>query len=139
MSLIYKGQTIADVGGGSSSEEVYSTEETRIGTWMEKPLYRKILNVSSISIGTTRNMTLLLSFSDKDLVSAHGKAIFNSTDSDLVPLTDFDDNKPLNLHFTIYKNDLFLVHQWSVNATIISLSAVVEYTKTTDAAKVVRQ
>ena len=50
MSLIYKGQTIANVGGsggvgsssGGSSEEIYSTEETRIGTWIDgKPLYRK--------------------------------------------------------------------------------------------------
>ena len=52
MSLIYKGQTIADVGGsggggsgsGGSLEEIYSTEETRIGTWIDgKPLYRMYL------------------------------------------------------------------------------------------------
>lgn len=46
MSLIYKGQTIADVGGSGSSagssEEVYSTEETRIGTWIDgKPIYKR--------------------------------------------------------------------------------------------------
>lgn len=27
--------------GGGSAEEIYSTEETRIGTWFGKPLYRK--------------------------------------------------------------------------------------------------
>lgn len=41
---------ITDGGSGSSegsSEEIYSTEETRIGTWIDgKPLYRKTYSVS---------------------------------------------------------------------------------------------
>lgn len=40
-SSIVKG-AIAQAGGGSSGE-IYSTEETRIGTWIDgKPLYRKV-------------------------------------------------------------------------------------------------
>jgi len=35
-------------GGGGSSEEVYSTEETRIGTWFGKPLYRQCLSLIHI-------------------------------------------------------------------------------------------
>lgn len=77
MSLIYKGQTVANVGGGSGGvtmdqvnsaiqdavadiqpQEVYSTEETRIGTWIDgKPLYRKTyqakLGTSAISTTPT--------------------------------------------------------------------------------------
>lgn len=42
MSFKYKGELIAGSGGGSS-EEVYSTEETRIGTWIDgRPLYSSI-------------------------------------------------------------------------------------------------
>lgn len=36
-------------GSGGSSEEVYSTEETRIGTWIDgKPLYRVALSTKSL-------------------------------------------------------------------------------------------
>lgn len=56
MSIKYKGQTVADVGGGATSSspslDVYSTEETRIGTWVDgKPLYRKTF----INVGTQKN------------------------------------------------------------------------------------
>lgn len=47
--MFYKGEQI---GGGSdgTSEDVYSTEEVRIGTWIDgKPLYRKVI------IGTFTN------------------------------------------------------------------------------------
>lgn len=42
-----------DEGGGSSSGEVYSTEEIRIGTWIDgKPLYRKVItNLTSGAVG----------------------------------------------------------------------------------------
>lgn len=59
MSLIYKGQTIAGAGGSGSSssgssEEVYSTEETRIGTWIDgKPLYRKTISFTIPYVGGT--------------------------------------------------------------------------------------
>lgn len=58
MSIIYKGQTVANVGGGGGADpalEVYSTEEVRIGTWIDgKPLYRKMYTVtlpSSTNVG----------------------------------------------------------------------------------------
>ena len=47
---------VTDGGGGSgggSAEGIYSTEETRIGTWMGKPLYRKLYQVTSPSVKDT--------------------------------------------------------------------------------------
>ena len=46
---------ITDDGGsgdsGNSSEEIYSTEETRIGTWIDgKPLYRKVVSFTEPDI-----------------------------------------------------------------------------------------
>lgn len=42
---------ISDGGSVSSPGEVYSTEETRIGTWVDgKPLYRKVLSVNSPNV-----------------------------------------------------------------------------------------
>ena len=37
-------------GSGGSSEEIYSTEETRIGTWIDgKPLYRRVFDTTTPS------------------------------------------------------------------------------------------
>ena len=82
MSLIYKGQTVANVGGGSSGvsmeqvnaaiqdavadiqpQEVYSTEETRIGTWIDgKPLYRVVVtgSLSSPITGTIYQLSSMM-------------------------------------------------------------------------------
>lgn len=45
MELRYKNKILGGNSGGSSgSGEVYSTEETRVGTWIDgKPLYRKVI------------------------------------------------------------------------------------------------
>lgn len=37
----------SSVAGGGSSDEVYSEEETVIGTWFGKPLYRKVFQVTT--------------------------------------------------------------------------------------------
>lgn len=43
-----KGTYFVDDGSGGSCGEVYSTEETRIGTWTnEKPLYRQVIQITS--------------------------------------------------------------------------------------------
>lgn len=44
MKLVIDGEVVEVSGGGGASEEVYSTEEIRIGTWIDgKPLYRKVI------------------------------------------------------------------------------------------------
>lgn len=41
-------------GGGSGGLEVYSTEETRIGTWIDgKPLYRRVYSLTTPSVAGT--------------------------------------------------------------------------------------
>lgn len=48
MKIVIDGQEVELSGGGGSSEEVYSTEEKRIGTWIDgKPLYRKVVTIVS--------------------------------------------------------------------------------------------
>lgn len=62
MSLIYKGQTIANVGGsgtGGSSEEIDSAEETRIGTWVDgKPLYRISIDMGNNGAYSVANLNI---------------------------------------------------------------------------------
>lgn len=60
--------TISATGGGSGGGEVYSTEETRIGTWVDgRPLYRKVLQLtmpsktdSEVVIGNLQNVLALV-------------------------------------------------------------------------------
>lgn len=48
MKIIIDGREV-EIGGGGTEQNVYSTEETKIGTWINGlPLYRKVLEVSSI-------------------------------------------------------------------------------------------
>ena len=51
MKIIVNGEVVeAGGGGGSSAGEVYTTEETRIGTWINgKPLYRAVYELMSPS------------------------------------------------------------------------------------------
>ena len=50
MKIVIDGQEVelSGGGGGGSPWEVYSTEEKRIGTWIDgKPLYRKVVTIVS--------------------------------------------------------------------------------------------
>lgn len=48
MKMMFHGQEITGVGGATGNN--YSTEETRIGTWIDgKPLYRKVFQTTSPS------------------------------------------------------------------------------------------
>ena len=59
-----------DGSGGSSAGEVYSTEETRIGTWIDgKPLYRKVVIANSPSAS---DGTVIPADAEKNYVSIRG-------------------------------------------------------------------
>lgn len=80
MSIIYKGQTIAGIGGGGTAEDAYSTEEARIGTWIDgKPLYRRVFDATTPDVyGSPR---LLQTIGGMDtLVYAYGRVKTSNTD-----------------------------------------------------------
>lgn len=64
-------------GGGSSAGEVYSTEEIRIGTWIDgKPLYRKtLLTTSPVSTGSFAELGNAPLSDIKTLVRLYGTLI----------------------------------------------------------------
>lgn len=52
--------TISAAGGGGSGGDVYSTEETKIGTWIDgKPLYRKVFVVTIPSLSDNNWVALV--------------------------------------------------------------------------------
>lgn len=124
---------------GGSSEEVYSTEETRIGTWVNgQPIYRKTMTAvlpSSITNGTSvqlanwpLNMDLLV----------HGYGSITTTNSQELPLPFFSSD--VNYAFVFYNKADHASAPNSLRCTTVSgfsscrLRYTLEYTKTTDAA-----
>lgn len=55
-------------GGGSGSEEIYSTEEIEAGTWIdEKTIYRKVIEIGKLGAVSSENYGLIKQgFSDAD-------------------------------------------------------------------------
>lgn len=133
MSLIYKGQTIADVGGsggGGSSEEIYSTEETRIGTWFRKPLYRKGF-VLNMPVSSGRHTLVDVSDLDiEDLIVARGDYKSTVSNSGIV-------ERPIESNAFVFGLDSekinLMVYATNDNGNVLGKISI-EYTKTTDEA-----
>lgn len=133
MSLIYKGKTIADVGGGGAAE-VYSTEETRIGTWIDgKPLYRKVASISLEN--NARDQQFNIGLADVDVVTNHVVRVKRSVAGNGW-ISDGYANSGVTLMSGVRTDNFNL---W---VSVVSFSdvsgqpafAIVEYTKTTDEA-----
>lgn len=127
--------------GGSGAGEVYSTEETRIGTWIDgKPLYRRTVS-KKVSVGSAGStFYTLIPYSEAKtflLTNAHG---FATTDIDIkfqIPSSSTDN---LNVFpksvFVCYDSGLCLfidfTEAFSAANAYLNYAITIEYTKTTD-------
>lgn len=112
------------------SEEVYSTEETKIGTWIDgKPLYRKVLSLTTPS---TTNSTKIANFDKTFIIKNYYGNAFISASNQLLPI---------NFYFTdVYKIATYVVNNSGEIYMKIGSEAyrnqqatlTIEYTKTTD-------
>lgn len=117
------------VNGGGSSGDDYSTDEKVIGTWVDgKPLYRKVVNVTSPlnnGWGTVTNIGEL-----DTMVSAKA-FLFHSGSNYYLPLPYYE-NSNLYALVLYYKNGNVSVN---INGNAFfskPITLIVEYTKTTD-------
>lgn len=117
-------------GSGGTSEEVYSTEETRIGTWIDgKPLYRRVLDAQT---GGADIVTVHTTLSDIEYISTVRGTIsyYDGTvgsSGSFVPL-------PSNLGligFNPYTQKVWSIVTGSPAASR-PMRIILEYTKTTD-------
>ena len=121
----------AGTGGGGDSQEVYSTEETRIGTWIDgKPLYRRVFHVTTPSgSGETKMMTLGKDYFVTNIsgffVSASGNTCYlpnsastSKSSNNYQVMIDTGGDVVMQVAYTGFYN----------RATVL----VLEYTKTTD-------
>lgn len=123
--------------GSSSSEEIYSTEEQRIGTWIDgKPLYRKVYKFDIVTSTTRQTIVFDENFGvDKRVKNIDG----NVSNTDYIGyqyrLGLFDWHANTNQYFVFLPcvdvGKLNLQAQWSASQNF-TVEAIVEYTKTTD-------
>lgn len=132
MKLMYNGEEI--LGGGGSTLEVYSTEETRIGTWIDgKPLYRKVVEATtSDTANESQNIALL---NNAEIIRLSGYIMSRLGDRFDVN-TYIGTTKPQYVAAYFSKlGFLYVLHSgdpFSSRPVVI----IAEYTKTTDVATV---
>lgn len=125
---------ITDDAGSSSSagssEEIYSTEETRIGTWIDgKPLYRRVCTFTTDSSADNVIMEDF-DFSEIDnLVSGKGAMRVGTTSGYVLPA--IIGSSGVSFTFDIYGGKI----RYSNNSPVYKnkpTTLIFEYTKTTD-------
>lgn len=119
-------------GSGGSSEEVYSTEETRIGTWIDgKPLYRKVFFKESDSYSTNGWHDLFEGPSDVDrLVSLDGSFEYLQ---EKIPIPIVYGSSTLTCEYESGKIKVVTGDRNFANSGK-NYTVTIEYTKTTDTA-----
>ena len=101
-----------------SVQNVYSTTETRIGTWLGKPLYRKIIE---FTITGTTQMTVPHGVSNLGWVTKCEITMFNQYNYFMAGALDIS-------NVSVGSGNIYITSGWPTgNAKIIF-----EYTKTTD-------
>ena len=128
---------ITDDGGSgedSSGDNVYSSEEVRVGTWFGKPLYRKTSPVSELLAGT--NVLIPISeLSDVDVFVSSAAILINDVGANnnyvTLPFLSVNESGTITMSAAV---------SISINGLQVSLYKMtgfkgrgwVEYTKTTD-------
>lgn len=124
--MYYDGKDIL----GCQSQEIYSTQEIRIGTWIDgKPLYRRVINsITASETGTQVNIATIDDNLDT-LVSLNGGIYFSST-ARFIPINYYNGNDHVSTF--IGSNT---IRQIVSNSSYCnkSLMIVIKYTKNTDA------
>lgn len=111
------------------SEEVYSTEEQKIGTWIDgKPLYRKAFDIKTISASNT-DLVNVSNLNIETLIKLNGVIITDGGGKFPVPLYDSSSN-----YSVLFINEYNYIRGRAMvgNGTFSKLIVTVEYTKTTD-------
>lgn len=122
-------------GGSGSSKEVYSTNETKIGTWFGKPLYRLGIKITGVHVSETPESTKIMTLSDEcKLVRASGNYVFRNSDFENIysfPFCEYDSGSIRYVSLMSYNNSIMLKTKL-YNGWTIDLEIILEYTKTTD-------
>lgn len=135
-ALCYIMKTTEDGGGSGSGSawEVYSTEETRIGTWIDgKPLYQRTFPVhteESTTTPTWKNLNIPIENVDKIIDIS---AVIHSSDGFALNIPYSSGTSAVLISYRNTYGDS--IHTMCMNAQTLAnrqFEATVKYTKTTD-------
>lgn len=127
---------IEQTDGSGVASNVYSTEETVVGTWIDgKPLYRRTI-LASITSATTDSDASLLSISGVHLCHAFGVAKAKSWNGEYaIPYCSYWGSNYYIFMLRYEGNAFKLQHKWD-GPRSFDIEAVFEYTKDADTAAV---
>ena len=107
--------------------DVYSTTETRIGTWIDgKPLYRKVFTISSPQSSNT-NYEDLSSLNTNKIIRLYG---YYETPNGKFDIPFYDSDSNYSVMFV--SSGRLLRGRFGSASSITEAKVVLEYTKTTD-------
>lgn len=132
MKIVINGKTVeipsGGGDGGASAGEVYSTEEQRIGTWIDgKPLYRKVYTGTTGASGEVKNIGVILNLDN--LINLFG--ILKTSSKNFVSLSFSQGGYYTTLGINADTNMVYVLSnsQTHLNSPV---TVIAEYTKTTD-------
>ena len=133
---IYKVTGIKLGGGSSSSEENYSTEEQRIGNWIDgKPLYQKTITGYNVGSTSTNGIgaNVEIPASDLNVDSVVDLSAIIKASNGMLPLPAFWGTGSYGVQ-VYYKtaNNTILVKNTSTDYNGADVAVTIKYTKTTD-------
>ena len=111
-------------------QEVYSTEEQVIGTWMGKPLYRKVFDFGALPNYSYKVGPSLSSLSIDKVIKLEGICYNSSGNEFQIPTSGRGyDGKAIELYMNDHNNFAIATYK---DLTMFSAYITLEYTKTTD-------
>lgn len=128
----YEGDTVPEGYEEVEDKNTYSTEEQKIGTWIDgKPLYRKVVVVNSIVYNNILSAYAITQINNLDNIIEINGVLWNSSRSfcHQLPYVN-NDGLASRIYYDINDNSFHFISAdtWS-NAKLVVL---IEYTKTTD-------
>lgn len=115
-----------------TGQEFYSKGEIKIGTWIDgKPLYRKVIVLSSITVGSVVNQTLesLNITNVSDIFVNVSKSFVKNTSNEIRPLPGAINTSNINY---VYCTNTRLYRYCTDNSLNGTWNICLEYTKSTD-------
>lgn len=119
-----------DSGTGSPALEVYSTEETRIGTWIDgKPIYRKVITGTVAASAQNSFSIPSAGFNAEFYVNIHG--IVRYSENEYIFVSSYN-NASLNTTSISFGANVIYIDTGNIKVASKPYYVIVEYTKTTD-------
>lgn len=147
MKIILNGEVV-EAGEGGSAGEVYSVEETRIGTWIDgKPLYRKVIQVTNFLSSDSKVSFVVINkiketMGIDELINYHIRTTDKASSTISVGQSFIQWTYVANINSTMNRNFFCGVNNggdfsisstnWVESYKSLIFTIILEYTKTTD-------